>query len=244
VCGPPTPARAGFATTGWSLGAAAGAADGAEGRAALESLCRDCWFPLYAFARRGGASAEDAQDLVQGFFASLLEKDWLRQADPARGRFRTFLLAAFRHHASKERDRASAAKRGGGVPALSLDFEGAESRWTEAEAGARTPEAEYERRWALSLLDRALDGVRASYGEGERGVVFETLRPFLVAGTPGPDLAAAAATLGTSEGAARVALHRLRTRYRDLLRATVAETVVDPSEVDDELRHLVSALSA
>jgi RNA polymerase sigma-70 factor (ECF subfamily) len=236
-------AGARFATTRWSLVAAAGEGLSPEGRAALESLCRDCWFPLYAFARRGGAGPEEAADLVQGFFAELLEKGFLRQADPARGRFRTFLLAAFRHHASKARERERAQKRGGGVPAFSLDAIEGERRYLAEPADEHGPERLYERRWALALLDRVLADLRASYGDGERGAVFEVLRPFLLAGDPPPALDAAARTLAMSESAAKMALHRLRRRYRDLLRARIAETVATPADVDDELRHLLAALA-
>ncbi|MCK6478732.1 MAG: sigma-70 family RNA polymerase sigma factor [Planctomycetes bacterium] len=236
---PPGSAR--FRTTRWSLVVAAGAAEGTEGRAALETLCRDCWFPLYAFARRGGAAPADAADLVQGFFADLLEREGIAAADPARGRFRTFLLAAFRHFASKERERARALKRGGGA-VLPLDFSDGESRYLAEPADDRTPERIYERRWALALLDRVLADLRADYA-GERAVLFETLGPWLAAAGDPPSHAEAAARLGLSEGAVRVALHRLRRRYRDLLRGAIAETVGSPEEVDDEIRHLLEALA-
>ena len=232
-----------FHTTRWSIVVAAGEGVTPEGRAALETLCRACWFPLYAFARRGGDGPEEAADLVQGFFAELLEKGYLRQADRERGRFRTFLLAAFRHHASKEREKARAQKRGGGVATMSLDFAYGESRYLAEPVDDRTPERIYERRWALSLLDRVLEELRASYGEGERGVVFDALRPLLVGGGPATSLGEIGTRIGMSEGAAKVALHRMRRRYRDLLRAAIAETVADPAEVDDEIRHLLEALA-
>jgi RNA polymerase sigma factor (sigma-70 family) len=231
-----------FATTRWSLVVAAGATGGSpEAREALETLCGACWFPLYAFARRTGAAREEAEDLVQGFFALLLEKGWLRQADRERGRFRTFLLAAFRHHAAHERDRGRAQKRGGGARLLSLDFAAGETRYLSEPAVDETPERLYERRWALALLDRALEGLRASYA-GDRAAVFEALRPHLTGGEP-PSLAETGAAIGLSEGATKVALHRLRRRYRDVLRATIAETVADPGEVDDEIHHLLAALA-
>jgi DNA-directed RNA polymerase specialized sigma24 family protein len=240
----PRPSFAGarFATTRWSLVVAAGEGITPEGRAALESLCRDSWFPLYAFARRGGASPEESQDRVQAFFATLLEKGYLKQADPSRGRFRTFLLAAFRHHASKERERDRALKRGGGVATFSLDASEGERRYLAEPGDDRTPERLYERRWALAVLDRVLADLRAAYG-GERAAVYEALRPFLLAGEPGPALETAAATLSMSPSATKMALHRLRRRYRECLRARIAETVADPSGVDDEIRHLLSALS-
>jgi RNA polymerase sigma-70 factor (ECF subfamily) len=236
------PRDARFATTRWSLVAAAGDAVGPEGRAALESLCRDSWFPLYAFSRRSGAPPEEAQDRVQSFFASLLEKGWLRQADPARGRFRTFLLAAFRHHVSHERERERAKKRGGGVATFSLDATEGERRYLAEPQDRETPERLYDRRFALAVLDAALSDLREAY-RGDRAAVFEGLRPFLVAGEPGPALEAAAATISLTPSAAKMALHRLRRRYREALRARIADTVADPSEVEDEIRHLVASLS-
>jgi RNA polymerase sigma-70 factor (ECF subfamily) len=238
---PDGPGAARFATTRWSLVVAAGSATSPESRDALATLCAACWYPLYAFARRGGAGPEEAEDLVQGFFALLLEKGWLRQADRDRGRFRTFLLAAFRHHAAHERDRARARKRGGGVRPLSLDVSSAESRYRLEPADDRTPERLYERRWALDLLERALADLRADYA-GDRAPVYEALRPHLVGGAA-PGLAEVGATLGMTEGATKVALHRLRRRYRDVLRATIERTVADPAEVDDEIRHLLEALA-
>lgn len=237
---PPGSAR--FATTRWSMVVAAGERETPEGRAALESLCRSCWVPLYAFARRGGARPEEAADLVQGFFADLLERSAIRQADPERGRFRTFLLAAFRHFASKERERERALKRGGGATILPLDFAAGESLYLAEPADDRTPERIYERRWALSLLDRVMGELRASY-DGERAAVFEALRPFLAGEDPGGTLAQIGDRIGMTEGAAKVALHRMRRRYRDLLRAAIAETVADPSEVDGEIRHLLASLA-
>ena len=239
----PSPSGARFATTRWSLVVAAGEGVSPEGRAALETLCKDCWFPLYAFARRGGARPDDAQDLVQGFFAALLEKGYVRQADRERGRFRTFLLAAFRHHASNEREKERAAKRGGGATLLLLDLADGEDRYLAEPVDDRTPERVFEQRWALALLDRVLTELRTSYGDGPRGTVFEALRPLLIGGEPSSSLAEAASRLGMSEGAAKVALHRMRRRYRDLLRAVIAETVADPLEVDDEIRQLLQALA-
>ncbi len=231
-----------FATTRWSIVVAAGAAADTEGRAALESLCRSYWYPLYAFERRGGTPAADAQDLVQGFFAELLEKDYLRQADRERGRFRTFLLAAFRHFASKEREKARALKRGGGRKALPLDFEDGESRYLLEPADERTPERIYERRWALTLLDETLDRLRTEHDVAGRADLFEALRGTLSGGETAP-YADLGARLGMSEGAVKVAVHRLRKRYREVLRSLIAETVAEPGDVDDEIRHLLDALA-
>jgi RNA polymerase sigma-70 factor (ECF subfamily) len=235
------PARAArFATTRWSLVVAAGEAVTPTGRSALESLCRDCWFPLYAFARRSGATPDEAQDRVQSFFAALLEKGWLRQADPERGRFRTFLLAAFRHHVSHERERERAKKRGGGVVTFSLDAAEGERRYRAEPEDSETPERLYDRRFAFAILEAALADTREVY-RGDRAPVFEGLRPFLVAGEPTPSLDSAAASLGMSPAAAKMALHRLRRRYRDALRARIADTVADRAEVEDEIRHLLAA---
>jgi RNA polymerase sigma-70 factor (ECF subfamily) len=223
---------------------AAGAGEDTAGRAALESLCTAYWYPLYAFERRGGTAASDAQDLVQGFFAELLEKDYLRQADRERGRFRTFLLAAFRHFASKERERARALKRGGGRKALPLDFEDGESRYLREPADARTPETIYERRWALTLLDETLGRLRTEHDVAGRGDLFEALRGTLGAGAGQEEpYAALGKRLSMSEGAVKVAVHRLRKRYREVLRALIAETVAEPGDVDDEIRHLLEALA-
>jgi RNA polymerase sigma-70 factor (ECF subfamily) len=233
-----------FATTRWSIVVAAGAGEDTEGRAALESLCGAYWYPLYAFERRRGTAAADAQDLVQGFFAELLEKDVLRQADRERGRFRTFLIAAFRHFASREREKGRALKRGGGRRILPLDFEDGESRYLREPVDARTPETIYERRWALTLLDGALGRLREEHRAAGREDLFEALRGTLGAGGgPAEPYAALGERLGMSEGAVKVAVHRLRRRYREVLRAAIAETVADPSEVDDEIRHLLEALA-
>jgi len=233
-----------FATTRWSIVVAAGAGEDTAGRAALESLCTAYWYPLYAFERRGGTPAPDAQDLVQGFFAELLEKDYLRQADRERGRFRTFLLAAFRHYASKEREKARALKRGGGRKALPLDFEDGESRYLLEPADQRTPETIYERRWALTLLDETLGRLRMEHDASGRGDLFDALRGTLGTGGGAEEpYAALGKRLAMSEGAVKVAVHRLRKRYREVLRALIAETVAEPADVDDEIRHLLEALA-
>ncbi|MDJ0974412.1 MAG: sigma-70 family RNA polymerase sigma factor [Planctomycetota bacterium] len=240
---PRTPAHP-FHTTRWSLVAqAAGAPDDAS-RAALDELLAAYWYPLYAFARRTGHDSHAAQDLVQGFFAALLEKDYVGDADQERGRFRTFLIAAFRNHASKERAKAGAQKRGGDRRILSLDFEDGERRYAREPAAGDTPEALFERRFAHALLDRALDRVAGDYrrkgaAQAER---FQALRPLIVGGPTQP-YAEIGERLGVSETAVKVAVHRLRQRYRDALRAEIAETVDDPAAIDDEIRRLLSALA-
>lgn len=233
-----------FAPTRWSLVAAA-AVDDPHGRAALADLCEAYWYPLYAFARRSGASPEDAGDLTQGFFAKLLEKGWLAQADRERGRFRTFLLAAFRHFAANERARAAAQKRGGGRAPLSLDLGDAETRYSSEPAKGLRPEALYERRYALTLLARAWARVAADYrakssAKAER---FERLRPYLE-GDDAPPYREIAGHLGLSETAVKVAVHRLRGHLRDALRREVADTLDAGADVDAEIRDLMAALGA
>jgi RNA polymerase sigma-70 factor (ECF subfamily) len=244
VTGPGSAGSPRFATTHWSLVVAAGSDSSPEGRAALESLCTAYWYPLYAFARRGGAGSHAAQDLVQGFFAELLEKDWIRAADRSRGRFRTFLLAAFRNFSSHEREKARAAKRGGGRAPLPLDFEEGEVRYSREPADERTPEKVYERRWALTLLDEAVGRLREEHLAAGHEDIFEALRGTITAGgEASAPYAEIGARLGMTEGAVKVAVHRLRRRYREVLREAIARTVADPSEVDDEIRHLLEALA-
>ena len=225
-----------FATTRWSVVLATADSDADVARAALADLCSAYWYPLYADARRRGAASADAEDLVQGFLAALIEKDWAAGADPDRGKFRTFLVTAFRRFASHERERERAAKRGGGA-VLPLDFSSAESRYHAEPVDPRTPDRAFERRWALTLLGRALDRVRATRPEDA------DLLPFV--GGPGDDLpyAEIAARRGSSEGAVKVAVHRLRARFREALRAEVRDTVSDEADVDAEIRHLREAVA-
>ena len=231
-----------FRTTRWSLIARAGTDDG-DARSALDALCEAYWYPLYAFARRTGCDEPQAQDLVQGFFAELIEKGAVQQADPERGRFRTFLLAAFRHHASKARAHAAAQKRGGGRAILSLDFTEGERRYRAEPADRLTPDAIYERRWAFTLLDRALERLAAYYrgGTQQQAERFEALRPAL-GGGPSLPYGKLAEGLGMSETAVKVAVHRMRLRYREILRAEIADTVAHPDQVDDEIHRLLAAL--
>jgi RNA polymerase sigma factor (sigma-70 family) len=237
------PASPAFATTRWSLVTAAGGPRTEASRQALESLCRTYWYPLYALARREGAGPETAQDLVQGFFQQLLEREALDAADPARGRFRSFLRASFRNYARSEHAREAAAKRGGGRPLLSLDVGEAEGRFRLEPAHEHTPERQFERDWAVSLLERALARVRAGYAARGQESVFEALKPHLVRGGADGTYAAAGAALGLAEGAVKVAVHRLRERYRRALREEVADTM-DGDDVEDEIRALFAALGA
>jgi len=231
-----------FATTRWSLVAAAGAADSPAARQALATLCETYWYPLYAYLRRRGHTAEDAQDLTQAFFAALLEKGYLRAADPERGRFRSFLLTALKRFAAKERDRARAQKRGGGAALISLDLQAGERRYALEPTDDWAPERAYERRWALALLERVMARLRQQYARAGRERLFDCLKVFLAGESGAPSHQQAAAELGITEGAVKVAVHRLRRRYRAVLRSEVAQTVADPAEVDDELALLLTAL--
>ena len=227
--------------------------EGAPARAALEELCAAYWYPLYAYLRRKGNSADESADFVQGFFTALLEKGYVAQADRERGRFRGFLMVALRHFASKERAKQRAQKRGGGVAPLSLDLDDGERRYALEPAGGESPEALFERRWALAVLERAMERLAAEQraGTGVKAERFEALRPFLAGASTGAGTGAGAVPyrevgepLGMSETAVKVAVHRLRKRYGDLLRDEIAQTLDDPADVDDEIRRLLAALRA
>jgi RNA polymerase sigma factor (sigma-70 family) len=226
-----------FATTRWSVVVAAGGPTGTDARAALETLCSTYWYPLYAYARRRGQDRHAAEDLTQGFFARLLERGSVAAADPQRGRFRAFLLTAFQRFAVNEHERAAAQKRGGGVPTLSLDFDAGESRFATEPSHDLTPEREYERRFALALLARVLARVRDDRpGDAD-------LLPYVGGTGDARPYAEIAAARGTSEGAVKVAVHRLRARYREHLRAEIRETVAEEADVDDEIRHLLEVVA-
>jgi RNA polymerase sigma-70 factor (ECF subfamily) len=230
-----------FATTRWSVVLAAGGTRESAARQALADLCQIYWVPLYSFLRRQGCSSADAEDLTQGFFARLLEKDGLRQADPQRGRFRSFLLASLKNFLANEHDRNRTVRRGGGRFVLAFDFAAAENRHGTEPADDRTPEDEFDRQWALALLDRVRDELRREWNQAGKAEAFANLECHL-AGHRETSYREAARSLGTTEGAVKVAVHRLRRRFRDLLRAAVAQTVSTPDEVDDELRSLFEAL--
>jgi RNA polymerase sigma factor (sigma-70 family) len=229
-----------FHQTRWSIVLAARGSDAAQARDALGKLCAAYWYPLYAFVRRQGHGAHDAEDLTQGFFARLLEKDWLGGVDRERGRFRSWLLAALKHFLANEWDKARARKRGSGHAPLSIDAAVGESRYAHEPTDNATADKLYDRRWALTLLEQVLARLRAEFSAAGKAELFEALKPTLT-GEKAP-YAGIAARLGMSEGAVKVAVHRLRDRYRDLIRAEIAETVETDAEVDDELRHLLAAL--
>lgn len=232
-----------FSTTHWSVVLAAGQARDAVGQGALETLCRTYWYPLYAWVRRSGRDAEEARDLTQAFFAQLLERRSLSLADPNRGRFRTFLLTAMKHFLANEWKKGNRLKRGGGLTLLSLDADLGEERFAAEPSDPVTPETIYDRRWAATLLERVLGLLEEECRAGGRAGLFEQLRTQFWGEERNASLAEIAAGLGMSEGALKTAAHRLRARYRQLLRAEIAHTVAGPTEVDEELRHLISVMS-
>jgi RNA polymerase sigma-70 factor (ECF subfamily) len=237
------PDHCGFATTRWSL-IVAGREPGSPGaRQALAHLCDAYWYPLYAYVRRRGHDADEAADLTQEFFARLLEGNFLGGVDPAKGRFRAFLLAACKHFLANEHDRACAQKRGGGRAPLSLDLDGAEGRYRREPAHDLTAEKLYERRWALTLLDRVLGRLREEMAARGKGEQFDRLGVFLLGDRGAPSHGQVAEVLGMTAGAVKVAVHRLRQRYRELIQEEIAHTVQTPDEIDDEIRDLFAFLA-
>ncbi len=233
-----------FDTTHWSIVLAAGRRSSADSKQALESLCRTYWYPLYVYARRRCADAHEAQDLTQAFFVQLLEKDSLAVAAPERGRFRSFLLTCFKNFLANEWDKAAADKRGGGKKPISLDFAWGESEYSREPAQGIAPEKQYDRQWALTLLDHVLKTLRAESVSAGKGDQFDQLSAFITGDKAPVSYAEIACRLGISEGAAKVAAHRLRRRYRDLLRAEIAQTVADADEVQDEINKLFATLAS
>ncbi len=242
---PPTanPAPQVFPNTHWSLVLTAGRRDTPRAHEALSRLCETYWYPLYAYVRRRGQSPHDAQDLTQEFFARLLEHNWLAAVDQERGRFRTFLLTALERFLANEWDKARAQKRGGGKPVLPLQFDTAETRFSAEPADTRTPEQTFERRWALTLLDEVLRRLEAEQRAEGKAEHFATLKQCLVGDRASLPYDQIAQATGLSEGAVKVAVHRLRVRYRELLRAEIANTVASADEVDVEMRHLFNVLT-
>jgi RNA polymerase sigma-70 factor (ECF subfamily) len=228
-----------FTTTQWSLVQAARDGSETEARRALESLCEAYWFPLYAFVRRRGYPADEAADLTQAFFADLLSRPFLGGIDRSKGRFRSFLLASLEHFLSHERDKVAAQKRGGGARSFPLDALGAETRYSHEPADQLTPERVFERRWGLTVMERAMERLQSESGENAER--FERLKPYLT-GTDHAQYREIADALGTTENAIKAAVHRLRQNYGRLLREEIAQTVADADEVDDEVRHLLTVI--
>ena len=235
----PGPSR--FPTTRWTLVVAAGDPKRKEARAALGSLCENYWYPLYAYLRRRGHSADQAQDLTQDFFMRVLEGRYLDRADPEKGRFRHFILTSLKFFVADEGDRQRTQKRGAGM-LVPLEFSSGEERYQREPGHDETPERIFERRWALSVLDRVVVRLRDEFVQHGRPEHFERLKVFLLGRSDAP-YATLASEMNTSEGALKVAIHRLRKRYRELFRQEIADTVADPAEVESELRFLAAVLS-
>jgi len=235
----------GFHTTRWTLvQAASGDSRGLTGdsRRALSTLCQMYWHPVYAFIRRNGYDPDQSQDLTQGFFALLLEKKYLADADQKKGRFRSFLLTAVKHFLANEWDRAHALKRGGDQVAVSIDLLEAEQWYMPSVVEEATPESLFERRWALSILEQVLARLRAEFAAAGNADQFERLSLLLNRDSDDVGYEALAAQMGMSAGALRMSVHRMRRKYRRLLREEITDTVSTPDEIDDEIRFLVSAL--
>ena len=232
-----------FHTTRWSMVQRAGREDTPRAGQALEHLCCAYWYPLYAYVRRRGYAASDAQDLTQAFFARLIERRWVGNADSERGRFRTFLLTALSRFLADEWDKGRAQKRGGGVTHVPIQIETAETRYGNEPADHLTPEQCYERRWAVTLLENVLRRLRDEHEREGRAAQFDALHAGLVGDRQTLSYNQMAARLGISEGAARVAVHRLRKRYRQVLRDEIAQTLTPEEDVEEELRHLFAVLA-
>jgi RNA polymerase sigma-70 factor (ECF subfamily) len=231
-----------FATTRWSIVVAAGRRSSPDVRAALATLCATYWYPLYAYVRRQGHAAEDAQDLTQEFFARLLEKNYVAAADRSRGKFRSFLLASLKHFLANEWRRGAAQKRGGRSTPLPLDLAAGEHRYSLEPSHELTPERIFERRWAMALLEQTLAKLRDEYSRGDKLMLFDRLKAYLGGDRGNVPYRQLAEEMTLSEGAVKVAVHRMRRRCRELLRAEIAQTVTGPEEVNEELCDLFKAV--
>jgi RNA polymerase sigma-70 factor (ECF subfamily) len=232
-----------FATTHWTVVLAAGRRHTPKADTALEELCRTYWFPLYAYVRRRGHAKADAEDMVQAFFARLLEKNFLAGLDSERGKFRAFLLAALKHFLANEWDKSQAQKRGGGEIPLSLDWQTADTKFQVAATNEPSPDKAFDREWALALLAKVIERLEQECAADSKAKLFAQLKMFLTAGGGDPAQREVAAALRMEEGAVRVAVHRLRKRYRVLLRDEIAQTLADESQVDEEMRALFGAFT-
>jgi RNA polymerase sigma-70 factor (ECF subfamily) len=237
---PKNPQAGRFPTTELNLVRTAGAGFSQESQEALAALCRVYWYPLYGFVRRQGYAPEEAQDLTQGFFAQLLEKHYLRQYQRERGRFRSFLLTSLKHFLANERDRAATQKRGGGVSTFSLEdlIRTGERRYSLEPRSNLTPEKIFEQQWAHAILDQVLARL------GKESAQFDRFKGFLVGDEARIPYRRLAADFGTTEGAVKVSVHRLRLRFREILRAEISQTVSDPADVQEEIRYLMSIVAA
>jgi len=232
-----------FATTHWTVVVAAGRERSPQATRALEELCRTYWFPLYAYVRRRAYSKEDAEDLTQAFFARLLEQNPFAALHSDKGKFRAFLLASLKHFLANEWDKSQAQKRGGGHARLSLDWETADTHFQVAATNAPTPDQAFDREWAVALLGKVIERLQNECATEGKARLFERLKIFLTAARADAAQREAAEALGMEEGAVRVAVHRLRKRYRQLLRDEIAHTLADDAMVDEEMRALFGAFS-
>ena len=240
---PAHPAGDIFATTHWTVVLAAGRQHSPQAARALEELCRTYWFPLYAYVRRRGYAREDAEDLTQAFFTRLLEKNSFASLDAGKGKFRAFLLASVKHFLANARDKAHTLKRGGGSIPLSLDWQTADTQFQVAATGEPGPDQAFDREWAVALLARVIERLQNECAADGKAKLFEQLKLFLTAGNDEPAQGEVAQALGMEAGAVRVTIHRLRKRYRQLLRDEIAHTLTDQAMVDDEMRALFGAFS-
>ena len=232
-----------FATTHWTVVLAAGEQNSKQADVALEELCRTYWYPLYVYVRRQTPTREDAEDLTQAFFARFLEKNYLADVNSERGRFRAFLLASLKHFLANEWDRANRQKRGGGMTNVPLDWQNADTRYQIDPPDHLSPDKLYDRAGAVTVLERVLARLRAESVADGKVESFDHLKPFLMVGKGAIPYAQVAESLKLTEGAVRVSVHRLRGRYRDLLRDEVRQTISDPAQVEEEMRALFSAFA-
>jgi RNA polymerase sigma-70 factor (ECF subfamily) len=232
-----------FLTTHWSLVVEAADRGSPASAEALEALCRTYWLPLYRYVRRRTPNLDEAHDLTQEFFARLLEKNFLAAAQPERGRFRAFLLAAFKHFLSHEWEKARTQKRGGGKPVFSLDFSSSDSHHALEPSAGVTPEEAYDREWATTLLAGVMESLLEEFTRAGKRAEFDVLKGFLTGGDPGRSYADAARELGSSEAAVKMAVYRLKGRFRERLRDWIAQTVSGPEEIDAEIRDLFAAFA-
>ena len=232
-----------FATTHWTAVVAAGRRTTPQSEKALGELCGIYWYPLYAYVRRRGYSREDAEDLTQSFFARFLERNYLGGLSSEKGRFRAFLLASLKNFLANEWHKSQRLKRGGNVPLLSLDWQSADSRYQIDPADNVTPDRIYDREWALALLERVITRLRDECAAADKARLFDELKPFLTADKSSLPYPQVAANLGLAEGAVRVSVHRLRRRYRELLRDEISQTLSDPAQLADEMQALLGAFA-
>ena len=232
-----------FATTRWTVVLAAGGPGSPSADVALEDLCRTYWYPLYAYVRHQGHSPEDAEDLTQEFFTRFLGKNYLAGLDSNRGRFRAFLLACLKHFLANEWDRSRRLKRGGGAPLLSLDYQGADTRYQIDPPDKLSPDTLYDRAWATTLLEQVITRLQEETEAEGTAAQFEQLKHYLMVGTNNIPYAQAAQALALSEGSVRVAVHRLRRRYRELLKQEIVQTLADPAQAEEEMRSLMAAFA-